>query len=453
MPKGKPTQPLPDGSGSHRQPETRGDPEEADLGKRLLEAERQSAELIAEREKANEEAKRVHYQLQQALDESRFYKKEAEALRAQYEGLETQSELDKLRALDLLRQEYEKRLADERARADAEIKRSDSWISCVEERFQFEKRGLEERVYTLEDELCARGRHEQLAQPQGECGSGSGMECEVSDDDEGGRVCVGDRVEPGNVCGKGKAAGEGESVTPSAGGQAAGGEAEGSGRQTQIVPPVSESSSKSTSGEHTVLDSMAKVLQGGEHPVLVESMAKLLAAQTEMLAAQAQVTAVQGFPPLPKFSGEDLQSEDDGFEHWIELFEERAGLAGWSKDQRLYQLKVHLERTALQVFRIMPEQERKEYDTAVKRLKERFRPVDIAELKGMEFHQRMQLPEESIEQLGIALQKLAQKGFPQSKGREFDRLLKGRFFQALHTKWQRKLGAPKAEESFSDRAL
>ena len=82
------------------------------------------------------------------------------------------------------------------------------------------------------------------------------------------------------------------------------------------------------------------------------------------------------------------------------MFEERAGLAGWSKDQRLYQLKVHLQCTALQVFRMMPEQERKEYDTAVKRLKERFHPVDIADLKGIEFHQQMQLPEESVEQLG-----------------------------------------------------
>ena len=108
------------------------------------------------------------------------------------------------------------------------------------------------------------------------------------------------------------------------------------------------------------------MLQGKEHPVLFESMARLLTAQTEMLAAQAQVTAVQGFPPLPQFSGENLQSEEDGFEHWIALFEERAGLAGWSKDQWLYQLKVHLQCTALQVFRMMPEQDRKEYDTAVR---------------------------------------------------------------------------------------
>ena len=74
---------------------------EADLRARLLDAERQSTELISEMERANEEAKRVR-----------------EELRAQYEKLSTQSELDKLRALDLMRQESEKRLANKRTRAD-----------------------------------------------------------------------------------------------------------------------------------------------------------------------------------------------------------------------------------------------------------------------------------------------------------------------------------------------
>ena len=36
------------------------------------------------------------------------------------------------------------------------------------------------------------------------------------------------------------------------------------------------------------------------------------------------------------------------------------------------------------------------------------------------------------------------------KGRDLDRLLKGRFFQALFPWWQRKLGAPKMEETFQE---
>lgn len=84
------------------------------------------------------------------------------------------------------------------------------------------------------------------------------------------------------------------------------------------------------------------------------------------------------------------------------------------------------------------------YSEAVEHLKKRFKPVDIEELKGIEFHQKMQ-GTESIEQLGISLQKLGRKAFPGTSGKEFDRLLKGRFFQALHTKWQRRLyRSPKA---------
>ena len=71
--------------------------------------------------------------------------------------------------------------------------------------------------------------------------------------------------------------------------------------------------------------------------------------------------------------------------------------------------------------------------------------MDIAELKGLEFHQLMQGPQ-SIDELGVALQKLAFKAFPESGAKEFDHLLKGGFYQALLPKWQRKLGAPKTQE-------
>lgn len=49
----------------------------------------------------------------------------------------------------------------------------------------------------------------------------------------------------------------------------------------------------------------------------------------------------------------------------------------------------------------------------------------------------------------MELETLGHKAFPSIRGRELDRLLKGRFFQALHVKWQRKLGA-KTEETFKE---
>lgn len=55
---------------------------------------------------------------------------------------------------------------------------------------------------------------------------------------------------------------------------------------------------------------------------------------------------------------------------------------------------------------------------------------------------------ESVEQLGIVIQQLGRRAFSSMKGKELDRLLKGRFYQALYVKWQCKLGALKPDESF-----
>ena len=65
--------------------------------------------------------------------------------------------------------------------------------------------------------------------------------------------------------------------------------------------------------------------------------------------------------------------------------------------------------------------------------------------------QRTRSPQnlETIEHLGIDLQSLARRAFPELRGgKEFDHLLKGWFFQTLLPKWQWKQGAPKPEETF-----
>ena len=124
-------------------------------------------------------------------------------------------------------------------------------------------------------------------------------------------------------------------------------------------------------------------------------------------------------------------------------------MLGWSEEQKCYQLKLHLTKTALQVYELLPRETRTSYAELVTSLKDRFKPVDIEELRGLEFHQLMQ-KEESVEKLGLWLMSLARKAFPTLGDKELDRLLKGRFFQALLPKWQRKLGAPKVSETFSE---
>ena len=50
----------------------------------------------------------------------------------------------------------------------------------------------------------------------------------------------------------------------------------------------------------------------------------------------------------------------------------------------------------------------------------------------------------------MEIQRLGHRAFPSVKGRDLDRLLKGRFFKALLPRWQCKLGAPKMEETFQE---
>ena len=84
---------------------------------------------------------------------------------------------------------------------------------------------------------------------------------------------------------------------------------------------------------------------------VLATMTQLLQAQTKALAAQTRVAAAQHLPPLKPFSGEGKITEEDSFERWINHFEERAGLVGWSEAQQLYQLKLLLEKTASKVLR------------------------------------------------------------------------------------------------------
>ena len=130
-------------------------------------------------------------------------------------------------------------------------------------------------------------------------------------------------------------------------------------------------------------------------------------------------------------------------------FEERAELLSRSNEQKSYQLKLRLSKTALQVFELLSDEQHRSYSSIANALKERFKPIDIEELRGLEFHKLMQTGE-SVEQLGVWLMSLAKRAFPSLGVTEHDRLLKADFFLALLPKWQQKLGAPKVEESFNE---
>ena len=183
---------------------------------------------------------------------------------------------------------------------------------------------------------------------------------------------------------------------------------------------------------------------------VMETFSRFLKVQTDAIAAQAKATAVRNLPALATYSGENEDVDGDGFERWLEMFKERAAFAGWSDAEQLYQLKLHLTRNALEIFRMLPSEEQATIAAATSGLRKRLKPADIEELRGLEFHHRTQGVDETIEQLGVSIQRLGRKAFPSITGRDFDRLLKGRFYQALMVRWQRKLGCPKPEEGFHD---
>ena len=196
-------------------------------------------------------------------------------------------------------------------------------------------------------------------------------------------------------------------------------------------------SSKLDGTENTELDpnaaeytpaSAASAVSTSESTLAV-TMAELIIAQTEALAAQTQAAAAQHLPPLKSFTGEGKLTDTDSFERWLESFEERAKLVGWNEAQQLHQLKLLLDRTALRAFRMFPEEDRYDLERTKEALKSRFKSTEIEELCGMEFHHKMQTTE-SVEELGLELQTLANKAFPSTPAKDFDRMLKGRFFQA-----------------------
>ena len=55
---------------------------------------------------------------------------------------------------------------------------------------------------------------------------------------------------------------------------------------------------------------------------VVQSMAQLLQAQTEAMAAQAKAAMLQNLPALAGYSGEGTDISDDGFDKWIKRFQE-----------------------------------------------------------------------------------------------------------------------------------
>ena len=348
-------------------------------------------------------------------------------------------ELDKLRELQRLRAEHVTELRHERQQLREEKLRADNWISDLKAHFGVEKDRLLDRIRILEEKLtkstsAAPDTHARSTEDSGShTPEGSGT---ATSSPAGGSTVASTTTTTTTTT-----SGESVSHTTSCG--------------TTSPPSTTSSGSITTTASGTSTLTTASVTTTPISSVAVSTAktSDLQALLGEFLEAQkkvmVQAAATQGLPPLARFTGDDSREDENSFSRWHDSFEERARLAGWTTEQKLWQLKAHLSKMALQVFQLMPESERTKYETAVAALKKRFQRVDIQELRGLEFCRKLQ-GDESVEQLGMDLLRMARRAFPTVREDEFNRLLKGRFFQALHVKWQRKIGAPKPDESFQD---
>ena len=54
---------------------------------------------------------------------------------------------------------------------------------------------------------------------------------------------------------------------------------------------------------------------------LMETVTRLIQAQTKAMTAQAKAVALHHLPTLPCFTGEGTETPEGGFERWIERFQ------------------------------------------------------------------------------------------------------------------------------------
>ena len=78
-------------------------------------------------------------------------------------------------------------------------------------------------------------------------------------------------------------------------------------------------------------------------PSMLQQVMQLLQAQKNMMAAQIEAIATNSVPPLKLFSRDDVHMEDGSFNQWLEQFDDRAKAANCKENQKLFQLKSHLE--------------------------------------------------------------------------------------------------------------
>ena len=229
-----------------------------------------------------------------AQSEAKAARQRTEELENELRATALQAELDKLRALETLRENFDEereKLRNDRAQDGA---RFSEWKVMADA----EKGELTEQVRQLKEEL-----EKARSKPRFRSRSGNSSEGHTPED-TGGR---GPPTEPAHS-GHTPDTGDGhapdvrdghthDDVTPLGDADATASTGAGAGEPT------------TTTGGSATGEASATTEAG-----IMQSVTRLLEAQTQMMTVQVQAMAAQSFPPLDKFTGEDCSTDQGSFE-------------------------------------------------------------------------------------------------------------------------------------------
>ena len=114
----------------------------------------------------------------------------------------------------------------------------------------------------------------------------------------------------------------------------------------------------------------------------------------------------QQLPPLPNFTGDNLDAEGESFENWLERLEPVATTYHWSDQTKLVNITTRLRGSASRFYRSCPPQQRATYSALASALKQRFTPVRLQAVQSSRFHERRQKQMESIDDYAQDLRRL-----------------------------------------------
>ena len=124
----------------------------------------------------------------------------------------------------------------------------------------------------------------------------------------------------------------------------------------------------------------------------------------------------QQLPSLPNFTGENIEGDGESFSDWLERLELVATACKWNSQTKLVNVATRLRGTASKFYRTCTPQQRSSYEELVAALRKRFTPVRIQSVQSSIFHERKQKEGERVDDYAQDLRRLFHRAYSSTPG-------------------------------------